>query len=524
MTNKVKWQDVPNNTNPIWYKDAGLRRNVAHGLGLCLVIATNGYQAGLLTGFQAMPTWQKFFNYPTGSLLGIYAASFFIPSVFTSFIGDWITTKYGRRWCIAIANIVILAGSLINTFATSIGMWCGGRAVIGCGVGIVKVAAPVLIQEIAHPRIRAILGSCYQTFAYFGIFFAAFMTFVGLYVPGNWGWRFPSLLQVVGPVFVLIVVAFAPESPRWLIKNGREEQALEVLATYHANGDKSDPLVQLEMREIAAAIEREIISKQAGYLDFLRTPGNRKRLFVLIAMALSLNWMGNGIITYYLSPILKQVGVTKPVQITLINAGLALWNLILAGTAAVFCDKFGRRPLFLTSTLGMLCSYAVVMGLSAGFAKTKQQSIGTAVIPFLFIYFGFYDIAFTPLPIAYTVEILPFNIRSKGMALFTSTATLGNAFNQFVNPLALKAISWRYYAVYVAILAFYLVFIFLVFPETKRLSAEEASRVFDQRERRTSSETGDVESNIDTAALSANSLTHTEEKSTSAKDLEAKDI
>lgn len=77
---------------------------------------------------------------------------------------------------------------------------------------------------------------------------------------------------------------------------------------------------------------------------------------------------------------------------------------------------------------------------------------------------------------------------------------------------------------YVAILAFYLVFIFLVFPETKRLSAEEASRVFDQRERRTSSETGDVESNIDTAALSANSLTHTDEKPTSAKDLEAKDI
>ncbi|ADV25061.1 hexose transporter [Cryptococcus gattii Ru294] len=399
-----------------------------------------------------------------------------------------------------------------------------GRAVIGCGVGIVKVAAPVLIQEIAHPRIRAILGSCYQTFAYFGIFFAAFMTFVGLYVPGNWGWRFPSLLQVVGPVAVLVVVALAPESPRWLIKNGREEQALEVLATYHANGDKSDPLVQLEMREIAAAIEREMTSKQAGYLDFLRTPGNRKRLLVLLAMALSLNWMGNGIITYYLSPILKSVGVIKPVQITLINAGLALWNLILAGTAAVFCDKFGRRPLFLTSTAGMLCSYVVVMGLSAGFAKTKQQSIGTAVIPFLFIYFGFYDIAFTPLPIAYTVEILPFNIRSKGMALFTSTATLGNAFNQFVNPLALKAISWKYYGVYVAILAFYLVFIFLVFPETKRLSAEEASRVFDQGRLRMSPKTRDVESSIGSAPHSAHSLAQSDEKPTTAKDLEAKDI
>lgn len=61
----------------------------------------------------------------------------------------------------------------------------------------------------------------------------------------------------------------------------------------------------------------------------------------------------------------------------------------------------------------------------------------------LFSYFGFYDIAFTPLPIAYTVEIMPYNIRSKGMALFTATATLGNAFNQFVNPVALGALGWK---------------------------------------------------------------------------------
>ncbi|KAH2485573.1 hypothetical protein KXV28_001257 [Aspergillus fumigatus] len=65
------------------------------------------------------------------------------------------------------------------------------------------------------------------------------------------------------------------------------------------------------------------------------------------------------------------------------------------------------------------------------------------------------------------------------MALFTSTATMGNAFNQFVNPIALKAISWRYYAVYIAILLFYFCFIFFMFPETKRLSAEDAARVFD---------------------------------------------
>lgn len=479
MAAKVKWTEVPNNTNAIWYKDSGLRRNVAFGLGLCLVIATNGYQGSLLTGFQAMPAWQRYFKQPTGALLGIYAASFFLPSIVTAFIGDYISTKFGRRWCIIIANLVILLGSLVNTFATSIGMWVAGRAIIGSGVGIVKVAAPVLIQEIAHPRLRPTLGSFYQTFAYFGIFFAAFMTFVGLYIPGDWGWRFPSLLQVIGPVVIIIVALLCPESPRWLVKNGRDEDALKVLAKYHANGDSQDPLVQLEMREIGEAILREAAQQQASFLDFLRTPGNRRRLLTITLMAFSLNWMGNGIITYYLAPILRSVGVIKPIEITLINAGLALFNLILAGLSAIYCDKIGRRPLFLISVTGMLCSYAAIMGLSAGFAKTKNSSTGIAVIAFLFIYFGFYDIAFTPLPVAYTVEILPFTVRSKGVALFTSTATLGNSFNQFVNPIALKAIAWKYYAVYIGILIFYFVYIYFMCPETKRLSAEDASRVFD---------------------------------------------
>jgi hypothetical protein len=81
------------------------------------------------------------------------------------------------------------------------------------------------------------------------------------------------------------------------MKQGRSDQAHSVLATYHANGDRDDPLVQLEMREIAAALEREAKNQQVTFIDFTRTPGNRKRLFVLVLLAFSLNWMGNGIIT-----------------------------------------------------------------------------------------------------------------------------------------------------------------------------------------------------------------------------------
>jgi hypothetical protein len=106
--------------------------------------------------------------------------------------------------------------------------------------------------------------------------------------------------------------------------------------------------------------------------------------------------------------------------------------------------------------VSLVCSHATALSLGFLPASPKPKQLALAAqcssisptlltysIPFLYIYFAFYALAFTPLPIAYTVEILPFTIRSKGMALFTSVATLGNSFNQFVNPVALQAIAWK---------------------------------------------------------------------------------
>lgn len=81
------------------------------------------------------------------------------------------------------------------------------------------------------------------------------------------------------------------------MKHGKAEQARAVMAKYHANGDLNDPLVELQMREIGDALAKEEANQQSSYADFVRTPGNRRRLFVMAILALSLNWMGNGIIS-----------------------------------------------------------------------------------------------------------------------------------------------------------------------------------------------------------------------------------
>ncbi|CAG7560654.1 unnamed protein product, partial [Fusarium equiseti] len=439
------------------------------------------YDASLLNGLQAISSWHQFLNHPKGPTLGLYAAVLYLPSIITAYMGDFVSHRFGRKLALALGSFIVLAGSFVNALAVNPGMWVAGRAIMGAGGGIAKVAAPALIQEIAHPRLRPMIAACYYPFFYFGSLLSALLCFAGLYVPGDWSWRMPSIVQILGPSLVLITLLRCPESPRWLVYKDRLTAASAVLCKHHANDVADDPLVQWELVEIQTALEEERVNHQTSYLDFFKTPGNRRRLMVLLSLCIGSNWVGNGIISYYLTPVLRSVGITSPLQITLLTSGLAIWNLILAFSAALNVERFGRRPLFLVSLVGMLIAYCLVMGFSAGFASTGKSGLGIAVIPSLFLYYGFYDIAWSPLPVPYTAEILPFKLRTKGLAIFTSVGTMANAFNQFVNPIALEAIAWKYYAVYIAILLFYLVFAYFMYPETKHHSIEEVSMIFDRR-------------------------------------------
>ena len=98
--------------------------------------------------------------------------------------------------------------------------------------------------------------------------------------------------------------------------------------------------------------------------------------------------------------------------------------MIVANTAGLNADRIGSRPLFLTSTIGMIL-YAVIMGFSAGFSDTHNARLGIAAIPFLFLLYGFYDLAWTPLNYSYAIEIMPLCLRAKGTALYLQVPTVG---------------------------------------------------------------------------------------------------
>ena len=171
--------------------------------------------------------------------------------------------------------------------------------------------------------------------------------------------------------------------------------------------------------------------------------------------------------------------MTNPLEQAGFNGGLQIFNWLAAIGGSLLCERLGRRFLWLTSAIGMLASFVVITACSAVYANTQAVAAGRAVMAFLFVYFGFYDIAFTGLTIAYPLEILPFSLRAKGLAILNLVIFVALFFNQYVNPIALDALAWKYYFVYIAMLVAAIVSIYFFYPETRRRTLEEVAVIFD---------------------------------------------
>ncbi|CVK86008.1 related to hexose transporter protein [Fusarium mangiferae] len=479
-TRTLHYAHLKNNTHPTWYKDSGLRKNVWHCVGFYFAVFYLGFDASLMNGLQAIPQWEEYFNYPSGNTLGLISASLFLPAIITPFAASWINGLWGRKWCLAVGSVLLILGAFLNAFAKNIGTFIGGRVIIGAAGPFGKITGIALLQELAHPRLRPYVATAYYSNYYVGQIVAAWFCYGTLSWPDTeWRWRAPCLFQAFAPAVVLVHLLFVPESPRWLIDHDRSEEALKVLADEHANGDLNDELVRYEFDEICQALQLEKESNNSKYSDFLKTPGNRRRLLVLVTMGTGSNWVGNGIIAYYLSPALKLVGITSSSAIAGINGGMAIWSLMWAYAGAMSAERLGRRTLWITGTAGMCVAYTIITGLSGSFAENPSHGVGVAVVPMMYLFKTFYCISWSPLPFAYGAEILPYNLRLKGLSIELSVQSVALAFNQWVNPVALEAIAWKYYIVYIAVIAMYLVLILFFFPETRNMTIEEVSVLFD---------------------------------------------
>lgn len=200
---------------------------------------------------------------------------------------------------------------------------------------------------------------------------------------------------------------------------------------------------------------------------------------IILAIGLFSQWSGNGLVSYYINLVLEAIGIQDTQTKIWVNGVLQVWNLIVAAGASLLVERVGRRVLFVTSNVGMLISFAMWTLTTALFQTRHDAAAAKATMGILFAFYLFYDMAYTPMLVAYTLEILPFSIRAKGFSLMNLLVCAALAFNQFVNPWALQALGWKYYLVYDGWLMFELLFVLRYVIETKGRTLEETATLFD---------------------------------------------
>lgn len=212
--------------------------------------------------------------------------------------------------------------------------------------------------------------------------------------------------------------------------------------------------------------------------------GNRHRLFIAASLGLIIQWCGNQLMSSYLALVLNDVGITNPETQNLINGGLQLYNFAVAVGSATLVDRLGRRFLLLTSTSGMLGAFVIWTILAARnqIQDVGNQGLGIGVVVMVFVFYTFYNFAMNPLPIAYLIEVLPYTLRAKGLSVFNLAQYGSGMFNGFVNPIALRDLRWKYYIVFVCALCLWLAVFYYLYPETRGMTLEEVSKVFDNTE------------------------------------------
>ncbi|KAJ5103767.1 hypothetical protein N7532_004296 [Penicillium argentinense] len=470
--------DIPDVT---WWKHAGLRHLYFMMPILFLGASTNGYDGSLLNGLQTMTPWQDYFNNPSGSTLGLFTAIQNIGGVCALFISSYVADLFGRKKGVAIGLVILFVGTVIQVVpSVNSSMFLAGRFLVGLGSNVSQGSAPLLITELAHPQHRGKLTTMYNTIWYVGAIIAAWTVFGTIKYTSEASWRIPVAMQAAMPLIQFIGIWFLPESPRWLCSKNRHGEAFAILVKYHADGDRDDAFCAFEFHEIQETIRLERENTQNGWAMLVQTPGNRKRLLLIVLVSFFSQCSGNGLVSYYLHDILKSVGIESSYDQSMINGALTIWCFLVAlGCSSFLVDILGRRLLFMIAGVGMLITFSIWTGCSAEYAQTGNQSAGSTVIAMIFLFYGVAGFAWPGLTVAYPAEILPFSIRAKGLAVTMAVTALSSVFNQYVNPIGLESLQWRFYFVYIAILVVECLCIWFLFVETKGPTLEEIAKLFD---------------------------------------------
>lgn len=474
------------------------------GLGFLLF----GYDQGVMGSLLMLPSFMQTFpdiatgNKPSGdpyngdptlqgAVIGIYEIGCMFTALSTIYLGD----KLGRLRTIFLGAIIMLIGGALQACAYTTPHLAVARVITGFGNGFITATVPVWQAEVAKPHMRGklimmegsliALGITISYWVDFGFFFAENTS-----VPSV-SWRFPIAFQCVFALIIIPLVLKFPESPRWLLKKNRENEAREVFSALY-DLPENDDLIHDQILEIKRAIELE---QQQGadkfnFKDLIRQGEARNfhRTCLAACSQMMQQICGINLITYYAGTIFEKYIGMSPMKSKILAACNGTEYFLASLVAFYTIERFGRRNLMIWGALGQ----AICMGLLTACNwkaapeywdiknSPKNTSAAIAATVFLFGFNTCFGMSYLGVTWLIPPEILPLQIRAPGAAIATATNWAFNFMVVMITPKAFDSIGPYTYTIFAAINLLMIPVVYFLYPETAGRSLEEMDIIFNQ--------------------------------------------
>ncbi|KDQ61688.1 hypothetical protein JAAARDRAFT_55028 [Jaapia argillacea MUCL 33604] len=453
-----------------------------------------GYDTGVISGVKVMKDWLRTFGHattdlvdnPTGYAISSAQESLVVSilsagTFFGALAGAPVADILGRRMGIVLACGVFVIGVIMQVAATALPLFVVGRVFAGLGVGLVSCLIPMYQSECAPKWIRGAVVSCYQWAITIGLLLAAIVNNSTQNRDNHTSWRIPIAIQFAWAAILCGGMLCLPESPRWLVKRGRDEAAAKSMARLTGLRE-GDPEIEAELAEVRANLQEEQALGESSYLDCFRNTHNKIGLRTWTGIVLQA-WQqltGINFIFYYGTTFFLNSGISDPFLISVatnvVNVGMTIpgmWGV----------ERFGRRRLLLVGAIGMtVCEYIVaIVGVTVSVSNTAGQKV---LVAFVCIYIAFFASTWGPIAWVVIGEIYPLNVRAKAMSLATASNWLWNFAIGYATPYLVNSgpgnagLHAKVFFIWGSTCFCCIIFTWFCIPETKGLSLEEVDVMY----------------------------------------------
>ncbi|KAF2645798.1 general substrate transporter [Massarina eburnea CBS 473.64] len=432
----------------------------------------------------------------SSNLTSIYSAGGFFGALFMYFALELL----GRRMTVILSDIIFLVGAAFCTIGTtsgkSLGLIYTGRLLTGLGVGGIAAVSPIYIAELSPPAIRGRLTGFFESFYQVGAVIGFWINYGIVHnidTNSSTAWRIPMAVQLIPAGLLAMMIPILKESPTWLLKRGRDEEAYQVYSFIRmlpADHEYIAEDVRFIKDQIAGERAALTGSENATLGQLMKaaareasTKGMRNRFLLVFIMFMWQAWSGAAAINYYSPTIFKSIGLTD------VTLWTGIYGLIKAIGSVIFftffIDTFGRKwPWIISSLACAFCQYYLAVYIALGHPKAGvQQSASTiaggkGATAMIMIFGATWSFGANGLPWIISAEIFPSSLRSisgpfAGMSVWLWTYVVTRAL-----PSMYTSMEWGVYVFFASCLVCASIYAYFFIHETKGLRIDQMDELF----------------------------------------------